>query len=247
MERGVLHGRKMLDLCAGTGSMSGPWLNNGGEVIRIDREDRRIEGLQVIDILDHSKRWWSEWVLDNGPFDWVHASPDCKCYSIANSKNIGINWGPHTGEGHIWRPYSPEAQEANDLVEMCIHIAEENARHCFSHGQAWGYWTLENPRGLLRQMQFMQRHQRTTVTYCQYGDTRQKPTDFWGRFPRSWQGKSCKRGSNCHEPAPRGSNTGTIGLDYEDRIKIPMGIPVELIEKMIQHEGDAWFTLEDWS
>ena len=39
---------------------------------------------------------------------------------------------------------------------------------------------IENPRGMLRKMPFMRRHMvRHTVTYCQYGDTRMKPTDIW--------------------------------------------------------------------
>lgn len=246
MDYGDLRKRRMLDLCAGTGSMSEPWIHAGGEVVRIDMVDRGIEHLTKIDILSKSKTEWSEWVLDNGPFDWVHASPDCKCYSVANGAKFREHWGPYTGDNHVFLPHSPEAQEAQDLVEMCIHIAEVNAKHCFSHGLAWGYWTIENPRALLRKMGFMQRHQRTTVTYCQYGDTRQKPTDLWGRFPRSWQGKACKRGADCHESAPRGSRSGSQGLEYHDRIKIPYELPLSLMKNMIKEDGEAWFTLDDW-
>ena len=37
---------------------------------------------------------------------------------------------------------------------------------------------IENPRGGLRKMNFMKDLPRYTVTYCQYGDERMKPTDI---------------------------------------------------------------------
>lgn len=45
------------------------------------------------------------------------------------------------------------------------------------------YWFIENPRGGLRKMRFMQGLPRYTVTYCQYGDTRMKPTDIFTNHP----------------------------------------------------------------
>lgn len=47
---------------------------------------------------------------------------------------------------------------------------------------------------------------------CQYGDTRQKPTDIWTNHPEPNFKPMCKRGMPCHVPAPRGSQTGTQGL-----------------------------------
>lgn len=58
----------------------------------------------------------------------------------------------------------------------------------------------------------MQGLPRYTVTYCQYGDTRQKPTDIWTNHPSPEFKPQCKRGASCHESAPRGSQTGTQGL-----------------------------------
>ena len=45
------------------------------------------------------------------------------------------------------------------------------------------WFFIENPRGLLRKMPFMRDLMRHTVTYCQYGDTRMKPTDIWTNAP----------------------------------------------------------------
>lgn len=74
------------------------------------------------------------------------------------------------------------------------------------------YWFIENPRGGMRKMNFMKDLPRYTVTYCQYGDTRMKPTDIWTNHPNPKFKPMCKNGSPCHVAAPRGSRTGTQGL-----------------------------------
>ena len=93
------------------------------------------------------------------------------------------------------------------------------------------YFYIENPRGLLRKMDFMQTEGiRHTVTYCQYGDKRMKPTDIWtNNF--NWIPKPmCKNGMPCHESAPRGSRTGTQGLkDNYERSKVPYELCQEIL------------------
>lgn len=61
-------------------------------------------------------------------------------------------------------------------------------------------------------MVWMKSLPRYTVTYCQYGDTRMKPTDIWTNHPDPRFKPMCKNGDPCHVPAPRGSKTGTQGL-----------------------------------
>ena len=56
-------------------------------------------------------------------------------------------------------------------------------------------------------MSFMKDLKRYTVTYCQYGDKRMKPTDIWTNYPNPQFKKPCKNGDKCHTPAPRGSKT----------------------------------------
>ena len=41
------------------------------------------------------------------------------------------------------------------------------------------YYFIENPRGGMRKMEWMKGLPRYTVTYCEYGDNRMKPTDIW--------------------------------------------------------------------
>ena len=45
-------------------------------------------------------------------------------------------------------------------------------------------------------MYFMQGLPRYTVTYCQYGERRQKPTDIWTKHPNPKFKPPCKCGSS---------------------------------------------------
>ena len=54
-------------------------------------------------------------------------------------------------------------------------------------------------------MTWMQGLPRYTVTYCQYGDTRMKPTDIWTNHPCPKFKPPCKNGDSCHEKNPRSS------------------------------------------
>jgi site-specific DNA-cytosine methylase len=110
-------------------------------------------------------------------------------------------------------------------------------------------WYIENPRAVLRKMEFMKGLNRTTVTYCSYGDTRMKPTDIWSNNirdvfnPMGWKPiEMCYNGnSKCqHEPSPRGSRTGTQGLkNNHERSKMPTELCEDIIiatEKKLNYE-----------
>ena len=93
------------------------------------------------------------------------------------------------------------------------------------------YWFIENPRGGMRKMDFMHGLPRYTVTYCQYGDTRMKPTDIWTNHPDPKFKPMCRNGDPCHENAPRGSRTGTQGLKGSKERSV---IPVELCRHIVK-------------
>lgn len=80
-------------------------------------------------------------------------------------------------------------------------------------------------------MQWMQGIPRHTVTYCQYGDTRMKPTDIFTNHPDPKFKPACKNGDKCHEPAPRGSRTGTQGRKGS---VIRSLIPQELCDHIVE-------------
>ena len=84
---------------------------------------------------------------------------------------------------------------------------------------------------------------RTSVTYCSYGDLAMKPTDIWSNNiydifnPNGWKPKPmCFNGNTkCHhEAAPRGSKTGVQGKsgNYE-RSKIPKELCQEILKSTL--------------
>jgi hypothetical protein len=97
-------------------------------------------------------------------------------------------------------------------------------------------WFIENPRGVLRKLPvLLDAPRRVTVTYCQYGDSRMKPTDIWtncwGWVPR----ERCHNLDPCHESAPRGAKTGTQGLATVDRSRVPRELCEEILTSAEEH------------
>lgn len=148
--------------------------------------------------------------------DIIWASCPCTAFSVAA---IGKNW---TKVGDVYIHKNPRAELGLKLVQKTLEIIEH-----FNPT----YFFIENPRGMLRKMPIMADFPRYGVTYCQYGDTRMKPTDIWTNSTKWTPRPMCKNGDTCHVAAPRGSRTGTQGLKgaYE-RSKIPEELCYEILK-----------------
>lgn len=150
--------------------------------------------------------------------DFIWASVPCYTFSVAS---IGHHW---KGGNRSYIPKTSSAYMGLAIAKKTIEIINYfNPK----------YYYIENPRGLLRKMEFMQDLPRHTVWYCQYRDDKAKPTDLWTN-DKSWTPRPvCKNGNkDCHhQPAPRGSKTGTQGLkgNYERSI-VPEELCYEILE-----------------
>ena len=204
---------KILELFAGSRSIGKAAESLGHEVFSIDIQD--FEGIDLAKDI--------EFVTSKDiPFkpDMIWASPPCTTYSIAAIS--------HHRDGQ--KPKTEFAAKSDKLVLNTLKLIREYG--CIYY--------IENPRGMMRKMDFMKGLPRTTVWYCTYGDMRAKPTDIWtnnlqsllnidGWIPRP----ECKNGNkDCHhESAPRGSRTGTQGLKGAyNRSKIPEELCIEVIK-----------------
>lgn len=184
----------IFDFFAGTGSATKAFRDAGHTVVRFEL-DSQFESEENVNIMDVT----AERLLDQyGVPDFIWASPPCTAFSVAS---IGHHW---VAGGNNPIPKTQLAKDNQELVAKTIElITELQPRHGF---------LIENPRGMLRKLAVVSGLPRQTITYCQYGDDRQKPTDLWG-YVDNWEPRPiCKPGASCHVSAPRGSRTGTQGL-----------------------------------
>ncbi|WP_405101668.1 DNA cytosine methyltransferase [Oceanobacillus sp. FSL H7-0719] len=196
---------KVLELFAGTRSIGKEFEKRGHEVFSIEWDEQH----ENIDwYADISKITAQDIIERFGKPDVIWASPDCTTYSVA-----GISHHRRKDEDGNLRPISDYAKFSDKTNSHLIELINELNPT---------YYFIENPRGGMRKMWFMQGLPRYTVTYCQYGDTRMKPTDIMTNHPDPKFKPICKNGAPCHVAAPRGSRTGTQGIKGTvDRSKIP--------------------------
>ena len=154
--------------------------------------------------------------------DVIWASPDCTTYTIAAISTHRNNTEPKS-------EYAKKCDITNQhFISLIKEWLEINPNMVFF---------IENPRGMLRKMPWMQEFKRHTVWYCTYGDERAKPTDIWTNSDTWIPRPVCHNGNKeCHHaPAPRGSKTGTQGRkgSYE-RSKIPEELCREVLLSTIK-------------
>lgn len=174
-----------------------------------------------------------------GKPDLILASPPCTSFSVAS---LHHHWG-----GGI-KQYVPKTEAAKigiKIVKHLLYLIEELGCIYF----------FENPRGILRKLDFMQPYdsKKHYIWYCQYGETkyigkRAKPTDIWTNS-KTWISRPpCKRSNpECdHIRAPMGSNThgNGSGLKAQDgmsknviRSLIPTELTQDIIESALEELG----------
>ena len=205
----------IFDFFSGTGSATQAFEDRGHKVVRVEL-DEYFEADER-DILKLS----AEHLINKyGKPDFIWASPPCQKFSVAS---IGHYW--RGGRGNC-TPKRPEVYEAIALVDYTVKLMEAlEPKHGF---------IMENPRGMLRSQKPVSHLPRWTITYCQYGDTRMKPTDLWGTI-KNWKPKPmCKPKGKCHESSPSGTNMGGTGKLKNARLRsmVPYELGLEILNSL---------------
>lgn len=205
---------KVLELFCGTKSISNAFAARGHEVFTVDWEKDfnpslcadigQITAEQII-------------ALCGGVPDVIWASPDCTTYSVMA---ISVHRRKET-DGNL-AAVTDYAKRCDEINAHVVNLIKELQPR---------FWFIENPRGGMRKMAFMRGLPRYTVTYCQYGERRMKPTDLWTNHPAPNFKPPCKNGDKCHEAAPRGSKTGTQKIKgAKERSRIPQQLCNHIVD-----------------
>lgn len=204
---------KVLELFAGTRSIGNAFERRGHEVYSVDWNME----FKNIDLYADISKLTAEEILQNfGRPAVIWASPDCSSYSVAA---IGH---------HRKQDENGNLLPMTDYAKFCDRTNQHLL--CLILALSPKYWFIENPRGGLRKMDFMNGLPRYTVTYCQYGETRMKPTDIWTNHPNPKFRPPCKNGDPCHEAAPRGTRQGTQRIKGSVERAV---IPIQLCEHIV--------------
>ena len=212
-----------------------------------ERNSSKIHLVQMDDGLGYGKVRSAEWISGKTHVYDITVDEDhtytannivvhnCTSFSMAGSGKGRVRWDYlPKGQPHpFYGPRVPIHEVSRlgcEVVLACLEAIEKLKPT---------FWWLENPQGGLQTMGFMAKVPGgTTVTYCQYGDTRMKPTVLWGIWPASWKPlPKCKNGSSCHVPAPRGSRTpgSTQGhKDAKTRAMVPEKLSLSILSAVMQ-------------
>ena len=180
----------VLELFSGYECISTAFRNRGHECFTIDWDERfpsnlhkDISQLQITDLPERFRH----------P-DVIFCGTDCTTYSVAAiSKHRRKN--PITGN---LDPISEKAKFADSMNRHVVDLIKQMNPKV----QIW-----ENPMGAFRKMDFVSDLILNTTTYCQYGFSYRKQTDFLSNIDLKLK-PPCKNGSPCHDKAPRGATTG---------------------------------------
>lgn len=193
---------KILELFSGNGDISDAFKSRGHEIYRVDWSDKveaelhaDVSKLTVDDIIN----------LCDGVPDIIWASPDCTTYSIATHRHRTVKEGLHPKT-----EYAAQCDTTNTLMWELI----DNLVECGTK-----YYYVENPRGRMRHMPFVEGRKRFGITYCSYGRPSMKPTDIWTNHPEPKFLPMC----STKNPPHRHIDWGTeVKRDYLSRGEMPV-------------------------
>lgn len=181
---------KVLELFSGFEGLSNAFRDRGHECFTIDWDERFPSSMHC-DI--------SKLQVEDLPEEWRHpdvifAGTQCTTYSVAAISR-------HRRKNKETGTLEPISDQAKHDDAMNWHVRDLIVQ------MKPKIFIFENPMGAFRKMDFVSDLILNTTTYCMYGFSYRKQTDFMSNIDLHLK-TPCKNGASCHEKAPRGARTG---------------------------------------
>lgn len=196
---------KVLELFSGTEHISNEFRRRGHGCFTVDwkTDDERVQPSLVADIGNLTA---NDILARFGRPDVIWAAPDCTTFSPM-ARHLHRQKNEHTGE---WEPRSQYAKFCDKVDQHMLQLIADLEPKVF---------IIENPKGAMRTMSWMQFTKPQTTRYSLYGAAYPKPTDFWSNI-------------NLHLKT-HGEEHITKGLkDVKDRVERSMYPPL-LVHHMV--------------
>lgn len=204
---------KVLELFSGFECISNAFRKRGHECFTIDWDERFPSSIHC----DISKLKIEDLPEEFRHPDVIFAGTQCTTYSVAAISR-------HRRKDPITGNLNPISDQAKHDDEMNRHVRELIAE------MNPAIYIFENPMGAFRKMDFVSDLILNTTTYCQYGFSYRKQTDFLSNINLHLR-PPCKNGAPCHEKAPRGARTG---LQAIKDLAVKSMYPPELCDHIVR-------------
>lgn len=203
---------KILELFSGTESVSKSFRQRGHQTFTVDWDTQFPSSLHC----DIGKLQASEIRAVFGSPDVIFAAFDCTTFSLLAMRK-------HRRKNHVtgeMEPISDYAKKCDKVDKHVLSLIKELNPKVF---------IIENPRAGLRTMSWMQDIPRYTTSYCQYGMSYMKPTDFWSNIDLQLK-PCCKPGMPCHERTSKYRPLGLLAV--QSKVERSM-YPQQLVEHFV--------------
>ena len=188
--------KKVVELFSGNADITKALVAAGVDAVSVDYDAEKKPDI-VADVYELTPEFLKG-------FSFIWASPDCTTYSLASH-------GKHRKSGGV--PVSDYAKQCDEnnarFVELLIKLDIP--------------FIIENPRGHLRNMPFMQPLFHCCVYYAQYGAPYSKPTDFFSNSPISHLFDTRKKTTGLHLDYCKSYR------DFLGRCKIPEALIADIV------------------
>jgi site-specific DNA-cytosine methylase len=225
---------KVLELFAGTGQLSAAFRARGHKTFEVDWNEQFDSDLHI-DIGTIT----TDMILQKfGIPDVVWIAFDCTSFSLAA---ISHHRKKNPATGNL-DPISDYAKFCDKTDQHVLSVLEElrkiNPKMLFF---------IENPRACLQKMTWMQPYEKYKylISYCKYEtdkpimQRRAKPTNIWTNHPNPKFLPPCKNGEKDHAPAPRGSKSGTQGMNgAKERSTYPKLLIEHIVDICEEYYGE---------